>query len=80
MLSHTASLIARLSLEIPSHIPDYLHIFFLKSIEHGCVDFVLLKALHEAMLHAFCREAAWLMQASVYKSGLIWELGVTQGD
>jgi len=30
---------------------------------------VLFKALHEAMLRAFCREAAWLMQVSLYKSG-----------
>ena len=28
---------------------------------------VLFKALHEAMLRAFCREAAWLMQACVNK-------------
>ncbi len=27
------------------------------------------KALHEVMLHAFCREAAWLMQVGVCKSG-----------
>ena len=30
---------------------------------------VMLKALHEAMLRVFCREAAWLMQAGVRKSG-----------
>ncbi len=35
----------------------------------ACADTVSFKALHEAMLHAFCREAAWLMQGGVYKSG-----------
>jgi len=68
-LSHTISLMSHLSLEISLHTPEHFHVFSLKCIEHGCVDFVLLKALHEAMLRAFCREAAWLMQAGVYKSG-----------
>jgi len=41
---------------------------------------VLFKALHEAILLAFCREAAWLMQARMVQEWVIWELGVTQGD
>lgn len=39
----------------------------------GVLIFELSEALHEAMLHAFCREAAWLMQASGYKVG---DLGI----
>ncbi len=62
MLSYLISLMAHLSLETSLHTPDHVHGFSLKCINHGCVDFVLLKALHEAMLHAVCREAAWLMQ------------------
>jgi len=69
LLSYTLSWMSHLSLEISLHTPDNLHIFSLKCTEHGCVDFVLLKALHEAILPAFCRGAAWWMQASVYKSG-----------
>ncbi len=30
---------------------------------------VLYKALHEAVLHSFCRTAAWLMQVRVDKIG-----------
>ena len=83
MLSHTACLLSLLSLNIQLQTLDHFHMVLLS--QRACWQHILtammlflqgafwisvsFKALHESMLCAFSREAAWLMQACEYKSG-----------